>query len=44
MIEQEQEPTAESIKQHKKRENAALGIEKFTFEVAGVFKPDLNKV
>ncbi|WP_448649278.1 hypothetical protein [Pseudomonas corrugata] len=46
---EEQQPTAEAIKQRKKREkeaakNAALGIEKFTVEVAGVFKPDLQRV
>jgi hypothetical protein len=46
---EEQEPTAEALKQRRKREkeaakNAALGIEKFTVEVAGVFKPDLQKV
>lgn len=46
----EQPPlTAEAIKQRKKREKAAakaaaLGVEKFTVEVAGVFKPDLKKV
>ena len=44
-----QEPTKEAIKQKKKREkaaakDAALGVEKFTVEVAGVFKPDLKKV
>jgi hypothetical protein len=49
MAEEQQEPTAEAIKQRKKREkeaakNTALGIEKFTIEVAGVFKPDLKKV
>lgn len=49
MAEEHQEPTAEAIKQKKKREkeaakNAALGIEKFSVEVAGVFKPDLKKV
>jgi hypothetical protein len=49
MAEEQQELTAEAIKQRKKREkeaakNAALGIEKFTVEVAGVFKPDLKKV
>lgn len=49
MAEEQQEPTAEAIKQKKKREkeaarNAALGIEKFTVEVAGVFKPDLKRV
>ncbi|NBB58920.1 hypothetical protein GVN18_06465 [Pseudomonas sp. ODNR1LW] len=49
MAEKQQKPTAEAIKQRKKREkenakNAALGIEKFTVEVAGVFKPDLQKV
>ncbi|AXJ04850.1 hypothetical protein CFN16_12195 [Pseudomonas fluorescens] len=41
--------TAEAIKQRKKREksaakDAALGVEKFTIEVAGVFKPDLKRV
>ncbi len=49
MAEEQQELTAEAIKQRKKREkeaakNAALGIEKFQIEVAGVFKPDLQKV
>lgn len=49
MAEEQQEPTAEALKQRRKREkenakNAALGIEKFTVEVAGVFKPDLKKV
>ncbi|VVQ10720.1 hypothetical protein [Pseudomonas fluorescens] len=49
MAEEQQEPTAEAIKQRKKREKdaakkAALGIEKFTIEVAGVFKPDLKRV
>lgn len=49
MAEEQQELTAEAIKQRKKREkeaakNAALGIEKFTVEVAGVFKPDLQRV
>lgn len=44
-----QEPTKEAIKQKKKREkaaakDAALGVEKFTVEVAGVFKPDLKQV
>ncbi|MGA5718161.1 hypothetical protein ACPCWF_05950 [Pseudomonas atacamensis] len=46
---EEPQPTAEAIKQRRKREKdaakkAALGIEKFTVEVAGVFKPDLKKV
>lgn len=46
---EEQKPTAEAIKQRKKRakaaaKDAALGIEKFQVEVAGVFKPDLKKV
>lgn len=41
--------TAEAIKQRKKREkaaakDAALGVEKFTVEVAGVFKPDPKRV
>ncbi|EUB74500.1 hypothetical protein PMI27_000676 [Pseudomonas sp. GM41(2012)] len=49
MTEEEQEPTAEAIKQRKKREkevakNAELGIEKFSVEVAGVFKSDLKRV
>jgi hypothetical protein len=49
MAEEQQEPTAEAVKQRKKREkeaakNAALGIEKFTVEVAGAFKPDLKRV
>lgn len=46
---EEQQPTAEAIKQRKKREkenakNAALGIEKLTVEVAGVFKPDIKRL
>jgi hypothetical protein len=46
---EEQQSTAEAIKQRKKREKqaakaAALGVEKFTVEVAGVFKPDLKRV
>jgi len=49
MAEEQLEPTAEAIKQRRKREkaaakSAALGIEKFTVEVAGVFKPDLQRV
>ena len=49
MAEEQQEPTAEAIKQRKKREksaakDAALGIEKFMVEVAGVFKSDLKRV
>jgi hypothetical protein len=49
MVEEQQEPTAEAIKQRKKREkeaakNAALGVEKFTVEVAGVFKTDLKRL
>jgi len=49
MAEEQQELTAEAIKQRKKREkeaakNAALGIGKFQIEVAGVFKPDLQRV
>ncbi|VVP26446.1 hypothetical protein PS876_04106 [Pseudomonas fluorescens] len=44
-----QEPTKEALKQKKKREksaakDAALGVEKFTVEVAGVFKPELKAV
>jgi hypothetical protein len=46
---EEQQPTAEAIKQRKKREkeaakNAALGIEKFQIEVVGVFKHDLKRL
>ena len=49
MAEEEQQPTAEALKQRRKREkaaakDAALGVEKFTVEVAGVFKPDLKRV
>ena len=49
MAEEEQQPTAEALKQKRKREkaaakDAALGVEKFTIEVAGVFKPDLKRV
>ncbi|QJI21454.1 MULTISPECIES: hypothetical protein [unclassified Pseudomonas] len=49
MAEEQQQPTAEALKQRRKREkaaakDAALGVEKFTVEVAGVFKPDLKKV
>ena len=49
MAEEQQEPTAEAIKQRRKREKdaikkAALGIEKFTVEVAGVFKPDIKRL
>ena len=45
----EQGQARSTIKQKKKREkaaakDAALGVEKFTVEVAGVFKPDLKKV
>jgi hypothetical protein len=44
-----QEPTKEALKQKKKRDkaaakDAALGVEKFTVEVAGVFKPELKEV
>lgn len=46
---EEKELTKEAIKQKKKREkaaakDAALGVEKFTVEVAGVFKPYLKAV
>jgi hypothetical protein len=49
MAEEQQEPTAEAIKQRKKREkaaarDAALGVEKFSIEVAGVFKNDMRRV
>ena len=49
MAEEQQEPTAEALKQRRKREkaaakDAALGVEKFTVEVAGVFKGDLKRL
>lgn len=49
MAEEEQQPSAEALKQRRKREkanekNAALGVEKFTVEVAGVFKADLKRL
>jgi len=49
MAEEQQEPTAEALRQRRKREkanekNAALGVEKFTVEVAGVFKGDLKRL
>ena len=49
MAEEQQEPTAEALKQRRKREkaaakDAALGVEKFTVEVAGVFKRDLKRI
>lgn len=49
MVEEQQEPTAEALKQRRKREkaaakDAALGVEKFTVEVAGVFKADLKRL
>jgi hypothetical protein len=49
MAEEKQEPTAEALKQRRKREkaaakDAALGVEKFTVEVAGVFKADLKRL
>ncbi|WP_434695388.1 hypothetical protein J3P89_19495 [Pseudomonas sp. Z1-14] len=49
LLTEEPQPTAEAIKQRRKREkaaakDAALGVEKFTVEVAGVFKPDLKRV
>ncbi|NVZ50249.1 hypothetical protein HX792_07885 [Pseudomonas sp. B6002] len=45
----EEELTAEAKKQRRKREkeaarNAALAVEKFTVEVAGVFKADLKRL
>lgn len=49
MAEEDQQPTAEALKQRRKREkaaakDAALGVEKFTVEVAGVFKADLKRL
>jgi len=49
MAEEQQEPTAEAIKQRKKREKKAAddtkkGIGRFTVEIAGVFMPDLKRL
>lgn len=49
MAKEQHEPTAEAVKQRRKREkaaakDAALGVEKFTVEVAGIFKADLKTV
>lgn len=49
MAGEEQQPTAEALKQRRKREksaekNAALGVEKFTIELAGVFKADVKRL
>jgi hypothetical protein len=49
MTVEKQEPTAEAIKQRKKREKKAAddakkGIGRFTVEVAGVFNSDLKRL
>lgn len=49
MTEEQRESTAEALKQRHKREKAAakyaaLGVEKFTVEMAGVFKADLKRL
>jgi len=49
MAEKQMEPTAEALKQRRKREKAAakkaaLGVETFAVEVAGVFMPDLKRL
>lgn len=49
MAEEQQQPTAEALKQRRKREkaaekDAALGVEKFTVEVAGVLMTDLKRL
>ncbi|WP_415760280.1 hypothetical protein [Pseudomonas sp. LT1P18] len=49
MAEEQQEPTAEAIKQRKKREkkaaaDAAKGVGRFNVEVAGVFMSDLKRL
>lgn len=49
MAEEQQEPTAEAIKQRRKREknavdDAAKGIGRFNVEIAGVFMPDLKRL
>ncbi|WP_338498185.1 hypothetical protein V5F23_09605 [Pseudomonas sp. WP18] len=48
-MDEEQQPTAEAIKQRKKREKKAAedakrGIGRFTVEVAGVFMADLKRL
>lgn len=49
MAEEQQEPTAESLKQKKKRakkaeDDAKTGVGVFKVEVAGVFMPDLKRL
>lgn len=49
MAEEKQEPTAESLKQKKKREKKAAddakkGVGRFSVEVAGVFMSDLKRL
>ena len=49
MVEEQQEPTAESLKQKKKRakkaeDDARKGVGVFKVEVAGVFMPDLKRL
>jgi len=49
MAEEQQEPTAESLKQKKKRakkaeDDAKKGVGVFKVEVAGVFMPDLKRL
>ena len=49
MAEEQQEPTAEAIKQRRKREkkaedDAMKGIGRFQVELAGVFMPDLKRL
>lgn len=49
MAEEQQEPTAEAIKQRKKREKKAAddakkGVGRFQVEVAGVFMTDLKRL
>ncbi len=49
MTEEEQQPTAEALKQRRKREkkaedDAKKGIGRFQVELAGVFMPDLKRL
>ena len=49
MAEEQKEPTAESLKQKKKRakkaeDDAKKGIGRFSVEIAGVFLPDLKRL
>ncbi|MER2104626.1 MAG: hypothetical protein ABS999_22315 [Pseudomonas atacamensis] len=44
MAEEQQLPTERRKREKAATKDVALGVEKFTVEVAGVFKPDLKRV